>query len=163
MLTESVILTALPAGVDRDQGVARVTCFVTLRASGDEDVLDAASSFLDWPDVLSRALERLVVEVDGAGELPTRVVSGATGPRAVAGAVPSVDAGDPPRAGALHAAATGHLRRAHAARPRRRAPRRRRRGLAVGDPSITGHAGAAGGRRRRVGSNARLRPDPSRR
>ena len=44
-------------------------------ASGTEDVLDAAPSFLDWPDVLSRALERLVVEVDGAGELPTRVVS----------------------------------------------------------------------------------------
>ncbi len=75
MLTESVILTALPAGIDRDEGVARVTCFVTLRASGTEDVLDAAPSFLDWPDVLSRALERLVVEVDGAGELPTRVVS----------------------------------------------------------------------------------------
>ena len=37
MLTESVILTALPAGIDRDQAFARVTCFVTLRASGDEE------------------------------------------------------------------------------------------------------------------------------
>ena len=31
MLTEQVVLTALPAGVDRERGVARVTCFVTLR------------------------------------------------------------------------------------------------------------------------------------
>ena len=49
MLTEAVVLTALPAGVDLENGVARVTCFVTLRAAGDEAALETRWAVLGGP------------------------------------------------------------------------------------------------------------------
>jgi hypothetical protein len=75
VLTEQAILTALPAGVDRDRGVARLSCFVTLRATGEAATLHATRFFADWPQALSGALPDLEVEIAGTGRVPSAVVS----------------------------------------------------------------------------------------
>ena len=75
MLTEQAIITALPAGVDRDRGVARLSCFVTLRATGEAATLHATRFFADWPQALSGALPDLEVEIAGTGRVPSAVVS----------------------------------------------------------------------------------------
>jgi hypothetical protein len=80
VLTERAILTALPAGADRDAGVARVTCFVTLRASGDGETLAETDRLVRWPEVLGPTLESIRVEVDTVGPVDARVVSAAPDP-----------------------------------------------------------------------------------
>jgi len=75
LLTEQAIFTALPGGVDRNRGVARVSCFVTLRATGEEVTLDGTRYLIDWPRVLSAALPNLEVEIDGVGPVPSAVIS----------------------------------------------------------------------------------------
>ena len=77
MLTERAILTALPAGADRNDGFARVTCFVTLRASGDGATLGEADRLARWPTVFGPGLQGIRVEVDTVGQVEARVVSAA--------------------------------------------------------------------------------------
>lgn len=75
MLTEQAIFTALPGGAERERGVARLSCFVTLRVSGEPALLDATHYCRAWPDVLAGLLGGLEVELDGGQRVPGRVVS----------------------------------------------------------------------------------------
>ena len=75
MLTEQIVLTALPAGVDRERGVARVTCFVTLRLSGQGAQLGETRWAARWPEAFTPAIEGMAVEIDTVGPVPARVVS----------------------------------------------------------------------------------------
>ena len=75
MLTEEMVLTALPAGADPERGVARVTCFVTLRLSGQGAQLGETRWAAGWPEALTPALDGMAVEIDTVGTVPARVVS----------------------------------------------------------------------------------------
>ena len=75
MLTEEMVLTALPAGADPERGVARVTCFVTLRLSGQGAQLGETRWAAGWPEALTPALDGMAVEIDTVGTVPASVVS----------------------------------------------------------------------------------------
>ncbi|SFR93409.1 hypothetical protein SAMN04487846_0796 [Microbacterium sp. cf046] len=74
MTTESAIFTAIPAGRMPDQGLLKVTVFVTPRLSTDEPPgsgvlieLPAFAAFANWPKTLADA--KWGIEVDGVGTI----------------------------------------------------------------------------------------------
>src|SRR3954447_18281090 len=77
MVTESVILTCLPNGVD-GSGRLRVTMFTTPRLSTDGPsarLLKDFPSFIDWPRSVRRLVDegRLAVEFDGLGPVQAEI------------------------------------------------------------------------------------------
>ncbi len=54
--------------------MARLSCFMTLRATGEAATLDSTRFFTDWPRVLSAALPDLEVEIASTGRVPSAVV-----------------------------------------------------------------------------------------
>jgi hypothetical protein len=78
MLTERVLFTALPARVDRERDVGRLSVFVTLRVTSDaepEATLGDTRFLAVWPDVLMRLLDGVRVEVEGTAPLAARITS----------------------------------------------------------------------------------------
>jgi hypothetical protein len=67
MVTENVIWTLLPNGLDRDRDELRSTIFVTprLRTGGGRERLDAFPAFRHWVDTVAKLT--FVAEVDGLG------------------------------------------------------------------------------------------------
>jgi hypothetical protein len=78
MIDARITSVALPNGIDRERGVARVSLFLSPRLETDEgDTLDLFEAFLDWPGSLASPGLRYVLQVDAQPEIEARVVGAA--------------------------------------------------------------------------------------
>lgn len=86
MSTESAIFTAIPAGRLRDEGLLKVTVFVTPKLTtgmppGDTRALASYDAFANWPRTLADA--RWAIDVEGVGTVDARTFADLGRPDAI--------------------------------------------------------------------------------